>query len=165
MVTARPATARDHAAIRRINEAAFPTPAEADLVDALRADGDLLVEHLAEQDGRPVGCIQFSRLLLEGEPPMPAAALAPMAVLPEAQKQGVGSALVRSGVQACRDLGIPAIVLLGHPEYYPRFGFSAEAARHVHDPFDAGPAFMALALRPGALDRPLRPRYARAFGL
>lgn len=165
----RPATARDHAAIRRINAAAFPTPAEADLVDRLRADGDLLIELVAERDGGLVGCIQFSPLRLEGDTPVlaavPAAALAPMAVSPEAQRQGVGAALIQAGVQACRHRDVPAIVVLGHPDYYPRFGFSAETARHIHDPFDAGPAFMAMSLEPGVLDRPLTPRYAPAFGL
>lgn len=164
-MSVRSADPADHAAIRRINEAAFPTPAEADLVDRLRADGDLLLELVAEWDGRTVGCIQFSRLLLEGEPPVHAAALAPMAVLPHIQKQGVGSALVRKGIEACRAQGVRAIVVLGHPEYYPRFGFSHDAARRLHDPFSAGAAFMALALHPGVLDRPLTPRYAPAFGL
>ncbi len=161
----RPATARDHAAIRRINAATFPTPAEADLVDRLRADGDLLLELVAERDGGLVGCIQFSPLRLEGDPSVPAAALAPMAVSPEAQRQGVGAALIQAGVQACRHRDVPAIVVLGHPDYYPRFGFSAETARHIHDRFDAGPAFMAMSLEPGVLDRPLTPRYAPAFGL
>lgn len=159
----RHATPDDHAAIRRINTAAFPAPAEACLVDALRADGDLLIEMVAERNSLPVGCIQFSRLLLTGAPDVQAAALAPMAVLPEAQNRGLGSALVRSGIEACRHLDLGAVIVLGHPDYYPRFGFSHEAALHVRDPFGAGTAFMALSLRPGALDHPLSPRYARAF--
>lgn len=165
MVTVRPARPADHAAIRRINTDAFPTAAEADLVDQLRADGDVLIELLAELAGEPVGCIQFSPLRLDGDPPVSAAALAPVAVAPPLQGRGVGAALIRAGVDACRQHGLLAVVVLGDPAYYPRFGFSHDAARAIHDPFSAGAAFMAMSLEPGVLDRPLTPVYARAFGL
>jgi putative acetyltransferase len=113
-----------------------------------------------------VGHILFSHLPVHTSDGaiVPAAALAPMAVLPAYQRSGVGSALVRAGLQACADGGAQAVIVLGHPEYYPRFGFSAEAARGLRAPF-SGPAFMALELAPGALPADGEVRYARAFGL
>jgi putative acetyltransferase len=113
-----------------------------------------------------VGHILFSHLPVHAADGsiIRAAALAPMAVLPVHQRTGVGSALVRAGLQACAEGGAQAVIVLGHPEYYPRFGFSAEAARHLHAPF-SGPAFMALEITPGVLRGGGEVRYARAFGL
>ncbi len=87
-----------------------------------------------------------------------------MAVRPDLQRRGIGSALVRRGIEACGERGLSAIVVLGHPEYYPRFGFSPVAGR-LRDPFSAGDAFMALELVPDALTAPGTVRYAPAFGL
>lgn len=171
MVSLRPAHPGDEEAIRDVVVQAFPTTDEASLVAELRADGDLLLEWVAEDDGRIVGMIQYSLLLLrrEGEEEDGrAAALAPVAVLPALQGQGIGSRLIRESLEDLKsDPWLDAIVVLGHADYYPRFGFSPEvAARGLIDPFDAGPAFMAMALKPGALDGPkARPIYARAFDL
>ncbi len=155
----RPATPADHAAIRAVEIAAFGQEDEAALVDRLRADGDALVELVAEDEGAIVGHILFSPM--QARPAMSVAALAPVAVIPERHAQGVGSALVRAGLDACRAAGVEAVIVLGHPDYYPRFGFSADAARGVEAPFD-GPAFMALSLK-GAL--PAAVGYAPAFGV
>ena len=162
----RPAGPDDYAAIRAVNLAAFPTAGEADLVDALRAGGDDLVELVALKDGAVVGHILFTRLDLQGESDtLPGAALAPMAVAPDHQGRGVGAALIGAGVEACRDLTVAAVVVLGDPAYYARHGFSAAAARRLHDPFAAGEAFMAMELDRGALNQPRQPVYAEPFGI
>jgi putative acetyltransferase len=161
----RAETPADIASVRAVNLAAFPGPEEADLVDRLRADGDVVVSLVATAGGAAVGHVLFSRLPIETAGGIVAgAALAPVAVLPERQRQGIGGALVREGLRRCRAAGIAAAVVLGHPGYYPRFGFSAAAAHRLRAPF-SGEAFMALALAPGALDAPGTLRYARAFGL
>ena len=156
----------DHAAIRAVNLAAFPMASEADLVDALRGNGDVLVELVAVQEGALIGHILFTRLDLAGDEDILAgAALAPMAVSPEHQDQGIGGRLIREGVKACLSSGVKAVVVLGHPTYYSRHGFSAEAARNLRDLFDAGGAFMAMELEPGSLKHPRRPIYAAPFGI
>lgn len=171
MVSLRPARPGDEEAIRDVVVQAFPTTDEASLVAELRADGDLLLEWVAEHEGRIVGMIQYSLLILERDGITEdgrAAALAPVAVLPAHQGHGIGSRLIHETLEELRsDPWLDAIVVLGHADYYPRFGFSAEvAARGLIDPFDAGPAFMAMALRPDALSEPkARPIYARAFDL
>lgn len=157
----RPAAPTDSAAIRDVVAAAFGQPDEADLVDRLRADGDALVELVAEDDGKVIGHILFSRL---GIGPIEGAALAPLAVAPDRQRTGVGVALTEAGLERCRELGVPAIVVLGHADYYPRFGFSAVLARSLEAPF-SGPSFMAIELMPGALAGGGRLRYAPAFGI
>lgn len=145
--------------------AAFGRADEADLVDRLRADGDALVELVAERDGRVIGHVLYSALALVGpEDALAAAALAPVSVTPEQQRAGTGGALIRAGNEACRAQGLAAIVVLGHPAYYPRFGFEASAAETLQAPF-SGPAFMALALKSGALQTPRTARYAPAFRL
>lgn len=157
----RPATPSDAAAIRDVVAAAFGQPDEAELVDRLRADGDVLVELVAEHDGAVVGHILFSRL---GIGAIEGAALAPLAVAPDHQRTGVGVALTRAGIERCRELGVPAIVVLGHADYYPRFGFSPALAAPLEAPF-SGPSFMAMELVPGALGDGGRLRYAPAFGI
>lgn len=156
---ARPA---DQAAIHVVETAAFGQADEADLVDRLRADGDVVIELVEEIEGRIVGHILFSRLWADRVDLF--AALAPMAVLPEHQKSGVGGRLVRAGIEACRDFGAHGVLVLGHRDYYPRFGFSREAALAVTSPYSASPAFMALALEDGAFDQPLTVAYPSAFG-
>ncbi len=99
-----------------------------------------------------VGHILFSRLVIECErSSLVAVSLAPMAVIPQYQRQGIGSALVRAGLAAFRQAGQRIAVVLGHPEYYPRFGFSAQLAEGLDSPFSGGAAWMALELTPGAL--------------
>lgn len=167
-MTLRRAKREDAAAIRALLVAAFPTPEEADLVDQLRADGDILLEWAAEVDGEIVGAVQYSPLRLarpSGE--TLAAALAPLAVRPEHQRQGLGARLIEATLPLLRARGdLEAVVVLGHPTYYPRFGFSADkASATLIDPFDAGAAFMALPLTQDAPAGRARPIYASAFDL
>lgn len=160
MVTVRPAEAEDHAAIRAVVEAAFAQPDEANLVEALRADGDALVELVAEEDGRIAGHILFSRM--GNDAGLSIAALAPLAVAPGDQNGGLGAMLCLAGIETCRMAGVDALVVLGHAAYYPRFGFSAKSAEILTAPF-SGEHFMAMELTPGAL-RPMTVTYAKAFG-
>ncbi|WP_421930622.1 GNAT family N-acetyltransferase [Phenylobacterium sp.] len=158
----RHATAADHAAIREVNVAAFGQPDEADLIERLRADGDKVFELVAEEDGAVVGHILYSRLWADSVNLY--AALAPMAVRPDRQKSGVGSRLVKASLETAREFGAHAVIVLGHPDYYPRFGFTPEAARTVKALYSGSPAFMALEIEDGALAEPVMVAYPDAFG-
>jgi putative acetyltransferase len=156
LITIRPETPVDRAAIHAVNTQAFAgRTAEAGLVYAIRLSVDFIPELslVAEESGQIVGHILFSRLHIQTEGgPVPALALAPMAVLPDYQRQGIGSQLVRRGLERCASLEHGIVIVLGHPAYYPRFGFSAALAESLDCPFgDCGEAWMALELIPGAL--------------
>lgn len=139
--------------IREVNEAAFETPAEANLVDALREQAQPVISLLAEDGGEIVGHILFSPVMLAGHPELDIMGLAPMAVSPERQRQGIGSALVRAGLDECRNLGSGAVVVLGHSEYYPRFGFKPASTFGIACEYDVpAEVFMAMELRPGYLE-------------
>jgi len=143
--------AGERSAIRSINEGAFGCQDEADLVDKLRKEGLVLVSLVAETQERIVGHILFSRMSIETTGgSVSAAALAPMAVLPEHQRRGIGGQLIRHGLNLLRGRGEQIIIVVGHPDYYPRFGFSSEKARSLESPFPRQ-AFMAMELSPGAL--------------
>ena len=152
--------------IRMVNQAAFGRGDEADLVDRLRAEGAVLLSLVAEVDSQIVGHILFSRMTVETEQgPVGAVSLAPMAVLPGHQRRQIGSQLVRRGLTELGARGERIVIVLGHKEYYPRFGFSPEKARHLASPFPPE-AFMALELSPGALAGIHGAvRYPPAFGL
>lgn len=114
----------EEVAVRAVNDAAFGREAEGALVDRLRERGKLLLSLVAEEEGAIVGHVAFTRVRpVAGGEGVAGAGLAPMAVLPGRQRAGVGSRLVRAGIEACRAAGIGYVVVLGHPEYYPRFGF------------------------------------------
>lgn len=157
----RTARAADHAAIAQVNDLAFGKPDEAALIARLRAEGDVLFEMVSETGGAVDGHILFSRLWADR--PELFAALAPMAVHPERQGTGLGSALVRAGLIMAREFGARGVLVLGHPAYYPRFGFAAETAARVAAPYAGSRAFMALALDEGAFDAPLKVTYPDAF--
>jgi putative acetyltransferase len=143
----------DRQGVRRVNEAAFGQAAEADLVDALRSAGAAEVSLVAEADGQIVGYFLFSPVSVAeaGESPK-IAGLAPMAVLPSYQRRGIGSLLVKQGLEDCRKAGMQAVVALGHPDYYPRFGFRRASTFGLRCEFDApDEAFMALELTPNIL--------------
>jgi putative acetyltransferase len=161
----RDATPSDYPAIRAIVRHAFDGVNEANLVERVRADGDVLLELVAGEDAGLQGHILYSPLAIERDSEsLAAAALAPVSVLPAFQRNGLGKALISAGNRRCAALGLSAIIVLGHPSYYPKFGFSARAAEALQAPF-SGPAFMALELKPGALSGGGRVRYARAFGV
>ena len=152
--------------IRTVNESAFGGAEEADLIEALRNDDDVLLSLVAELDREVVGHIMFSRMaIVTGTGAIDAVALAPVAVLPQYQRQGIGARLTQHGLEALRDRGERIVIVVGHAAYYPRFGFSTELARALESPFPPD-VFMALALSAGALDDIHgRVRYPRAFGL
>jgi putative acetyltransferase len=142
----------DDQAIRRLNDMVFGGPFEGTLIDELREAFIDAVELVAVEDGAIVGHILFSALTtMVDDDAVPTLSLAPMCVHPDRQRSGIGSALVETGLDLARDREWQAVVVLGHPEYYPRFGFSAELASRLDSPFD-GDSFMALELVPGALD-------------
>ena len=120
------------------------------LVDALRDGGYGRVSLVAEDPGI-VGHVLFSDLpIVTATGTVSALSLAPVAVVPAAQRRGIGSALIRRGLDLCRERGHRIVVVLGHAEYYPRFGFSADLARPLRSPFH-GEHWMAMELTPGAL--------------
>lgn len=145
-VEVRPVEPADAAGIRRVHIAAFPTPAEADLVERIERDGDAVVSLVAADHGEIVGHILLSRMAVEGDGrSVRALGLAPLAVLPRAHQGGVGSALVRAALGIAKALGEELVFVLGEPDYYARFGFSPETAAPFTSPY-AGPYLMALAL-------------------
>lgn len=161
----RDAAPSNYAAIRQVVRHAFGQDDEANLVERLRADGDVLAELVAAPGIALQGHILYSPLAIErdGET-LKAAALAPVSVLPAFQRRGIGGELIRAGNARCAALGLDAVIVLGHADYYPRFGFSAAAAESLEAPF-SGPHFMALELRHGVLKAGGRVRYANAFGV
>jgi putative acetyltransferase len=154
----------DAAQVRKVNEAAFGRSDEAGLIERLRLEGAVLLSLVAEFDTQIIGHILFSRMTIEtAQGPISAVSLAPMAVLPDHQRHQVGTQLIRRSLTDLRGRGERIVIVLGHKEYYPRFGFSPEKARYLESPFPPG-AFMALELSPGALDGVRGPvRYPSAF--
>jgi putative acetyltransferase len=156
----------DREQVRLVNEAAFGRRDEADLVDALRDEGATIASLVAEIDGHAVGHVLFSRMWIEtASERIPAVALAPVAVLPEHQRRGMGGKLIERGLDVLRGADEQIVIVLGEPEYYSRIGFSTEKARCLASPFPPE-AYMALELRAGALDGVRgKVRYAAAFRL
>ena len=148
MITIRPEGPEDAARVRRVNELAFGQPAEADLVERLRqACTDSL--SLVAEDDAVVGHILFTPVVVESAArPVLGMGLAPMAVLPDRQRQGIGSQLVRRGLDILRARSCPFVVVVGHPEYYPRFGFEPASAHGLASQWEGMPdgAFMVLVL-------------------
>lgn len=143
---------KDHTAVYEVEKAAFGRADEADLVEKLRQADVKLISLVAEVDGRIVGHILFSAMEIVGaDGRTPAIGLGPLAVLPEFQKQGVGKALTEAGLTACREAGHELVFVLGHPTYYPRFGFVASRPLGIECQFEVpAAAFMVLELRAGA---------------
>ncbi|MFG3658710.1 GNAT family N-acetyltransferase [Streptomyces sp. NPDC047706] len=165
--TTRAESSADIPAIREINLAAFPTSAEADLVDALRADPAAWIEGLSlvavDESGRPVAHALLTRCHVDDTP---ALCLAPCAVLPERQRTGAGSAAVRAALAAARALGERHVVVLGHPDYYPRFGFTRARDHGIRVTIDVpDEALMALGLDAGHPLPSGTVHYAAPFGI
>ena len=165
MITIRPEEPRDIEAILRVNALAFGREEEPDIVRALRRSGKVLCSMVAEAQDEIVGHILFSPMTIEsGEVAHNAVCLGPLAVLPNFQRQGVGSQLMEAGLAECRRQGHKAVFLLGHPSYYPRFGFRPAREFDVHYQDDRD-AFMAVELVQGALQRISgRAVFAEEFG-
>jgi putative acetyltransferase len=142
----RPERAGDEAAIRQILDEAFAGPVEGELVERLRANGDLVLALVALQADKIVGYVAWPRLWIQTpRDEYKAIALAPLAVTPSTQRSGVGLALVHEGLAQLRELGESIVFVLGDPVYYRRFGFSLEMAKAYESRY-AGDHFMALKL-------------------
>lgn len=144
----------DVAAVRAVNEKAFPHPIEADLVDKLWLVCPEAVSLVAESDGEIVGHILFTSVTIQtrtGE--ILGMGLGPMAVIPERQRQGIGSQLVKAGLEILRRRRCPFVVVLGHSEYYPRFGFTPASRHGLHCQWEGIPdsVFMAIVLDNGTM--------------
>ncbi len=149
----RKETPVDVAGIRKINTDAFGTSGEADFVEALREKASPLISLVAEKDGQLVGHIFFSPVQLAGcEKELALFGLAPMAVLPEWQKKGIGSKLVKEGLRRCTASGFDAVVVLGHPDFYPRFGFETSRIYGIKSEYDVPDnLFMVIELKKDSL--------------
>jgi putative acetyltransferase len=153
MIEIRAERPDDIDAIRHVNERAFGSSAEPRLVDRLRTANQAVVSLVAAHDDRVVGHILFSPVTIGNAPEtLRGVGLAPLSVLPEYQNQGIGSRLVRGGLTACREARFDIVVVLGHVDYYPRFGFAPAKSHGLENEYGASDAFMALELRKGALD-------------
>ena len=155
-VNVRAETRLDHESIRDVNKAAFYGDAEAMLADSLRSSSFYIpgLSLLAELGGQVVGHILFPSISIESASGNTAAlALAPVAVHPKHQRRGIGTLLVRKGLDEAQRLGHRIVVVVGHPSYYPRFGFTPARDRGIESPYPVpDEAFMALELAPGAMD-------------
>jgi putative acetyltransferase len=156
-ITIRREKPEDQPSVHEVNSLAFSQAfghaGEADLVDALREEAHPYISLVALLDGSVVGHIFFSPVTIEDEDSrFTAMGLAPMAVLPEHQRRGIGSRLVRQGLEECRRDGHNIVVVLGHPDYYPRFGFEPAAPKGIRSEYDVSDdKFMVAELKPGAL--------------
>ena len=165
----RPETHHDFARIAEINRLAFVGEEEVGLIERLREDSRYLsvLSLVAEEAGELIGHILFTPLEIgKHSSDHRSLALAPMSVIPERQSKGIGSRLVRAGLEKARNLGFESIVVLGHPKYYPRFGFVPAHQFGIDCPFEGVPeaAWMALELVPGGLARVSGPaKYLSAF--
>ena len=155
MLTIRRETAEDFSTVHHINFLAFGTSLEANLVDALRETAHPYISLVAELQGQIVGHIFFSPVKIEADDlSYTALGLAPMAVLPQYQHQGIGSALVQEGLRECQRIGHDLVVVLGHPQYYPRFGFRPAKEKGLWCEYDVpDEVFMVVELSPEATSK------------
>ncbi len=157
----------DKEKIWKVDAEAFETEAEANLVNALRDSGIPFISLVAEEDEEIVGHILFAPVELIGDDSgLKLIGLAPMAVLTKFQKKGIGSQLVKTGIENCSTQGYDAVVVLGHPEYYPKFGFVPSVKYGIKSEYDApDEAFMVLELKESSLkDKNGIIKYHAAFG-
>lgn len=142
----------DQESVRRVNMAAFENGPEATIVDRLRASCEDYLAFVAVEDGIVVGHILFTPVTVAGCG-VSGMGLAPMAVLPSYQRKGIGSQLVRHGLSYLQRSGCPFVIVLGHPEYYPRFGFEPASRYHLSSQWEGVPdaAFMVVIYDAGVL--------------
>ncbi len=162
MITMRPAAPADAEAIAELATQAFGRPDEARIIADLEKDGAIWLHAVAELDGKIVGQIVFYQLGVYGR--LGGLGLGPMCVDPWVQRQRIGMSLIRYGIEAAQRAGVPIIFVLGHADYYPKMGFSADAAKDFESPWTGKPEFMAIRLRYGP---PMSGRlvFPRAFGV
>ena len=157
MITIRSENPKDYDVIYEINKQAFNSEVEARLIDTIRHSSNFIhdLSLVALKDSKIVGHILFSQAKIKNkETEKPILILAPVAVLPEFQKQGIGSSLVKKGLQACKGFGHNIIVVIGHPEFFPRFGFTPARKKGLEISFGAevpSEAFMVYELKKGVL--------------
>jgi putative acetyltransferase len=153
MIVIRREQPADIAVVHQIVAQAFGRAAEANLVDALRRNGKAILSLVADDNGRVIGHVLFSPVVIEGgERQVSGIGLAPLAVSPERQNEGVGSLLVEQGLRECREAGHPFVVVLGHPNYYPRFRFVPASRYNVKSEYDVREeVFMIQELQQGSL--------------
>lgn len=157
MITIRPEKPEDFRGIARVNDLAFKRKAEGKLVEEIRTLPEFVPELsiVIEQDSQIVGHILFTPVLVkDGEKSHQMLTLAPMSVLPDYQKTSVGKLLVIYSLQRARELGYKSACVLGHPSYYPKFGFKIASGWNIKSPFPApDEAFMAIELEKGSLEK------------
>jgi putative acetyltransferase len=155
MTIIRSAKREDAKAIAEVHLRAFPTDAEARLVALLHKRGKATISLVAEEAGRILGHVLFSPAMIEraGRPTISGLGLAPVAVLPEFQRRGIGSGLMTAGLEDCRRRGTDFVVLIGHPDYYPRFGFEPAGPLGLTCEFGSGDAFQIIVENKGLLPR------------
>jgi putative acetyltransferase len=142
----------DYSGVYAVNTSAFDTQAEANLVEVLRSQAQPYASLVAMEDGEIVGHIMLSPVKLSGHTGLKIMGLGPMAVMPKKQRQGIGSALVKAGLEKCKELGCGAVVVLGHKGYYPRFGFTPSVKFGIGCEYNVPPeVFMVIELLPGYL--------------
>jgi putative acetyltransferase len=165
MVTIRSERRVDLELIHSVHQAAFPTGAEAQLVDRLREDRKLALSLIAEVKDRVVGHVAFSPVSVDPQSsPAQGLGLGPLAVLPEWQGKGIGEKLITGGIEDCRREGYAFIVVLGEPEYYSRFGFRRASLFGLNNEYGVDDPFMAMELRPGGLPKaPGTVKYVKLF--
>lgn len=139
-------------AVRAVHRAAFDSPLEARLVDALRQAGKAVISRVLCEQGEVRGHVVFSPVTVASCPKTKnGVGLAPVGILPAHQNKGLGTALIKAGLEAARVAGYDFVVVLGDPDYYPRFGFSAASAAGLSNEYQLDEPFMALALKPEGL--------------
>ena len=152
IIEVRPEQPGDYAQVRDVHVRAFGDNEVADLVDLLRSRNKVVISLVAVSSRRVVGHILFSPITISNAAGgFRGLGLAPLGVLPEFQNRGVGSQLTQAGLEACRQLNYDAVVVLGHPTYYPRFGFTKAKDYGLDNEYNALDAFMVMELKPGVL--------------
>jgi putative acetyltransferase len=147
--------ASDYEKVYEINKLAFQQESESKIIEQIRKGNNFIPELslVAEVNSEIVGHILFSKIKIVGDSTFDSLALAPMAVIPEFQKRGIGSKLIRRGIEKAKELGFDSIIVLGHKDYYPKFGFQKASKWGIQCPFEAPEeAFMAIELTEKALD-------------
>jgi len=143
----RDETEADYASIDHVNDVAFEETTQSQIIRELRTTEEALWSQVLLKDNEIIGHLMFYKVWLDGE--LITAGLGPLSILPEHQRRGYGGQLIRSGLKKCDPERHQIIFLLGHTEYYPRFGFSSELGSNYVSPWPR-PAFMGLKLNPSA---------------